>query len=496
MDRLGMLRPMSGSRSARRGRGRLVTASLSLLLGTAGSFAIACGPREPEPPPRPHVVVLLVDTLRAQSLGTYGYGRPTSPHLDALAEESFLFEQARAQAPYTFPSVNSLLTGLPPSRFPRQPDRRMGIPEGVPSMAEILREEGYATVAISASPIVRKHPSRFNPHGGFDRGFDRFDDSCVWKDATCVNDHALRELDGLSGPFFLYLHYMDVHGPYRPPKTWARQFADPTYEGPEPILRGDPNPIARQIAEKGRFEPGEFSRQDVAHLRDLYDDEIAYFDSKLRELLDELDRRGLGEKTIVVLLADHGEEFLEHGKIKHCQRVYDTEIRTPLLIDLPSALEESPPRRITSPVANLDLLPTLLDYLEIEPPPDLAGTSLRSVMGGEAARGDGGIGDREAVVSSWAGLRAATDGRYKLIVHLRTGKARLYDLETDPGETTDLLAGDRTHRDYRAYQREARRLGGVIEHWVRTVEGTDGAEGPPRWDDDALDQLRALGYIQ
>jgi len=482
----------------RRSRYHQLTRALCLVAYVAGAALTAgvletCTAREPAAPTQPNVIVLLVDTLRAQSLGTYDYERPTSPRLDALAREGFLFEQARAQAPCTFPSVNSILTGQAPSRFSSQKEGRMGIPEATPSIAEILRGAGYATSAVSASPIVRKNPSRFNPHGGFDRGFDRFDDSCVWKDASCLNEHGLRELATLQEPFFLYLHYMDPHGPYRPPEGWPRQFANSDYDGPQDILRGDPNPIAKQIAATGSFEPGEFSRADIDHLRDLYDDEIAYFDAKLGEMLDELASRGLTDRTILVLLADHGEEFLEHGQVKHCHMVYDTEVKTPLLIDLPPAIEPASPRRITTPAANLDLLPTLLDYLEIEPPIDLPGKSLRGAIGSAADRG---VPRRDPVVSSWAGLRSATDGRFKLIVRLGTGDAELYNLANDPDETTNLLAGKYEAPRHREYQRQARRLGRAIDHWIQAVEAKPGDEGAPRWDDDALERLRSLGYIQ
>ena len=445
------------------------------------------GCSEPAPPPRPNVIVLLVDTLRAQNLGAYGYDRPTSPRLDDLAEESFLFEQARAQAPCTFPSVNSILTGLPPSRFAGQTEHFMGIPEGVATLPAILHAHGYATAAVSASPIVRARPSKFNPEGGFGAGFDHFDESCEWRTAACVNRQALDRIDGLAEPFFLYLHYMDPHGPYRPRKDWKRQFAEAPYSGSEAARRGNPNPIAKRIAAGEVFDSASPEMADITHLRDLYDDEVAFFDHQLGRLLDNLAERGLLDKTVLVLLADHGEEFYEHGHVKHCHTVYDTEVRTPLLIRFPPAVEPTAPRRISSPAANLDLVPTILDYLEITPPEELPGISLRPAIVRQDGHEEGGA-VRQAAVSEWVGVRAATDGRFKLIFRSGGKEPELYDLASDPGETQNLVADHR---------QEARRLGREIERWVQQEEAAaEGRGDSPAWSNDMMDRLRSLGYVQ
>ncbi|HZI63486.1 MAG TPA: sulfatase-like hydrolase/transferase, partial [Thermoanaerobaculia bacterium] len=205
-----------------------------------GLLLAACSP-----PPR-NVVLVLVDTLRADHVGAYGYGRPTTPNFDAFAAQGILFERAWSQAACTFPSVNSLLTSRYPARFLGQPGGAMGIPPEQPALPEILGRAGYATAAVSASPIVRRTPTRFNPGGGFGRGFERFDESCLWRDASCVTARARAELGQLRPPFFLYLHYMDPHGPYQPPAGAPRRFAGKC-AGPDFICRGDPNPIARML---------------------------------------------------------------------------------------------------------------------------------------------------------------------------------------------------------------------------------------------------------
>lgn len=445
----------------------------------AGLLLGSCGP--PEPPA--NVVVVLVDTLRAQNLSTYGYARETSPHLSAFASESLLFEDAWAQAPCTYPSVNSLLTGRDGTAFWIQEGTRVGIPEAIPSMVEILDERGYATLAFSASPIVRKTPSEHNHFGGFDRGFDVFDERCLWDDASCVNERALEYLDVVREPFFLYLHYMDPHDPYRPPE--ARWSTEP-YQGKSFIEEGDPNPIIDLLALRRKNPaasamPFEIDERDAAHLVNLYDDEIAYWDGRFGELHEALRERGLLDRTVVAVVADHGEELLEHGHVKHCGTLFDTEIRTPFLLRLPGV---EGGRRFTAPVQNLDLVPTLLEYLEIETEGlRLDGRSLRPLL----ENGEDGEAVHEHVFSAWGSLRAVRSGSYKLMMDLATKRVVLYDLERDPGETRDLSA---------ERPREVRRLQLALSRWIREVEEVADETEALRRGQEAADRLRALGYVR
>ncbi len=221
-----------------------------------------------------NVVLVLVDTLRADHLGAYGYSRPTSPALDRLAAESVLFTTARSQSACTFPSVNSLITSRHPIDFLGQPERRIGIPEDIPSLPEILSAHGYRTVAVSASPIVRKTPTKFNPHGGYHRGFDIFDEDCHRESARCLNEKSSRYLDELqhAQPFFLYPHYYGPHAPYSPPVDYQRQFGS-HYAGRKGFIRrGDPWTIQSRIYREK--VPHRVTDEDVQHLVDLYDDEI------------------------------------------------------------------------------------------------------------------------------------------------------------------------------------------------------------------------------
>ena len=459
-----------------RGRGgrrpaRFVLAVLVVL----GVLAVLSGLSCAKPRPR-NVILILVDTLRADHLGAYGYARPTSPNVDAFAAESLQFTGARSQASCTFPSANSILTSRYPSAFLGQPaPSPLGIPESIPSIAEILRERGFRTAAVSASPVVRNTPGRFNPGAGFGRGFESFHEGCEWRSAACVNRAAfplIRSAD--ERPFFLYLHYMDPHGPYEPPKHHRRRWAlgrpDKKF-----VRDGNPNPIGDMLY-KGAPDPG-ITPQDLQHLIDLYDEEIAFFDSQLAELLQVIRDAGRMEDTILVFVSDHGEDFLEHGHIKHCRTLFDSSIKTPLLLRLPGAR----PGVLDRPVQNLDVVPTLLDYLGIDTG-GLAfeGESLRPLI-------EGPNGDRPELDPHQYGmqgtLRSAADGRHKVIHDLGKGSFELYDLAADPQETRDALRGQR---------RTFHRLRQALTGWLRKTEGTGKAEESL----EAERRLRALGYLE
>jgi arylsulfatase A-like enzyme len=458
------------SRQHRLGAAALFGLTLAIALASTAGCG-GDGAAQPAPVRR-NVLLIVVDTLRADHLGLYGYSRPTSPELDAWARGGVVFTQARSQAACTFPSVNSILTSRYPVDFLGQEGARMGIPEHIPSLAETLRAAGYRTLAVSASPIVRRSPSHFNPEGGFDRGFDVFDESCLWKAAGCVRRAARKLLRESPRPFFLYLHFMDPHGPYNPPPAHQRVWsAEKT--GLDYIDGGDPRPIAEAITAGGL--PEGLEPRHVQHLVDLYDDEILYLDGQLAALFGMLS--ALQDETLMVLAADHGEEFLEHGEVKHCKSVFDTGVRTPLVLRIPGVAGG---RRIAAPAQNLDIVPTLLDYLGI-PAGDLghAGRSLRPLL-------ETGVPVHRHVVSTERTLRAVTSRRHKLVYDLRERGIQLYDLLRDPAEQRDLAARQ---------PRVTRELMRGLRDWMREHEG-DRAERSVQNALEAEKRLRALGYIQ
>jgi len=228
-------------------------------------------------------VIVMVDTLRADHMSAYGYERETTPFINHFASQGFVFEHARSQSSCTFPSVNSLMTSRYPEVFTRQETGQMGIPEEYPAIAEILDAQGFHTVAVSASFIVRATPSDYNPNGGFDRGFDTFVEDCLWRHGSCLSGRVERQLDTLEEPFFLYIHYMEPHSPYRPPTRYSNLFAG-EYEGFDFIRDGDPNPIDKMLYADG--PKYEISDRDIGHLIDLYDPAHPEF-GPLKSALDE-----------------------------------------------------------------------------------------------------------------------------------------------------------------------------------------------------------------
>jgi len=448
----------------------IVIAALMALL------SLSCGRQPLSPRPDPvNVIIVMVDTLRADHMSTYGYERKTTPFISKFASRAVVFEHARSQASCTFPSVNSLLTSRNPAIFNRQGKGQLGIPDEYPSIAEILKEQGYSTIAVSASPIVCATPSDMNPIGGFGRGFDVFVEDPQWGSGARVNRSVFRQLDAVQEPFFLYAHYMDVHGPYRPPARYEKRFAG-EYEGFEFIKRGSPVPIGKMLYNNGpHFE---ITDRDIQHLVDLYDDEIRYFDGVFRRLFKNLKERDLLDRTIIVLTADHGEEFLEHGHIKHCRGVWDTVTRIPLIFRFPSV---EGGLRIDGAVQNLDIVPTLLDYLGIQTEGlELEGKSLLPLVESQEP-------SREYAFADQREHRSADDGQFHLVLDGEDGTMTLFNLRSDPLEQYDLYSPDHP---------EVPRLSEALNQWL-----TDTGQ-LARFDEDIAaarikeEELRALGYLE
>jgi arylsulfatase len=303
--------------------------------------------------PAPSVVLITLDTLRRDHLSLYGYDRPTSPFLDELAAESIVFERAISTSSWTKPSAVSLLTGLLPSEHGVHGKHRKAAAELV-FLAEVLREHGFETAAFSANPFV-------SPVYGLDQGFSTFE----FLGGRSAEDYAdIRELitrarfwlnEQGDAAIFLYLHLMNVHGPYRAPPEYRQRFLQEPYT----IFRFR-SELWSDIARRHKVE----RRSEVtdAHLRDLiarYDGAIAYTDDTLRHFVDDLRTRGILDRTILVITSDHGEEMFEHGSFGHWQTLHAEQLQVPLLIRLPGG--RSGGIRISEPASLLDVATTLLD---------------------------------------------------------------------------------------------------------------------------------------
>ena len=432
----------------------------SALAGCGGGAPVDAAVR------RPNIVLYIVDTVRADRLGVYGYGKPTSPRLDAFAAGAVLFENAYAQSSWTRPAVASLFTGLLPPAH-RTVGRRSVLPEDATTLAEILAVHGYEGMGLVRNPNVGRA-------FGFAQGFTRFRSEDRERDETMLDRVRLwlDERQGVAEPFFLFLHAIDPHGPYDPAPEFEEMFeaggAPAHYRTVRYLLglnRGDVEP-----------EP-----ETADALSRLYDAEVAQNDRAFGELLDELEARGLVEDTAVIYLSDHGEEFAEHGRWEHGLSLYEEVLRVPLVMRLPGV----PPRRVEEPAQHVDVLPTLLAYLGIEAPP----TDGRDLL---AARRRGDAPLDVYTHLDVDGHRAASviRGRFKLVLPQSPSQGTapmLFDLDADPGELEDLAASRPDVVERMLGLLAERNLAGEI---VSAEEIED-----DQLDEDVRRRLRALGYV-
>lgn len=397
-----------------------------LLLFLLASQGNGCSPA----PPRPSFVLILIDTLRADHLGAYGYSRPTSPSLDALASRGILFEEAIAAAPWTLPSSMALMTGRLPSSH-RVENDGMRLSAGIPTLAEVLKSSGYTTSAVVSHIYV-------SGLFGFDRGFDRFEDFGLSRDyrfeagleprAEKVSERALQEVRALKGrPFFLLVHYFDPHWDYDPPPPYSTRFTGP-YAG---SIRGSYQSFSRYIPPGAVLSP-----EDRRHLEDLYDGEIAYTDSQVGRLVEGLRQEGAGEETLVLVTSDHGEEFKEHGSLGHGRNLYDEVVKVPLIVARLGS--RGAPRRVAEQIRGIDLFPTLCELAGAKVPPGVQGKSLVPWLSGgrEAARGA-----VSETIRFDAYRKSYREPGQKIIVRLEDNRREFYDLASDPGERRNLWDG-------------------------------------------------------
>jgi len=391
------------------------------------------------------VVLFVVDTLRADHLGCYGYAPDTSPTLDRLATEGVVFEACQAQSSWTKPATASVLTGLLPSQHGAV-HKVSALPPEHLLLAEPLRDAGYATAAFGGNGFI------FGAEQGFSRGFDTFrsgvdlqgdGDEQLIAEADLLVDGAIDWLDGHmqsegDQPFFLYVHLIDPHDPYAPPPDLVRAFGEPLaapfptdaeLTRPGPVVARYPDGVPDVVQER---------------MRQLYDGEIAGADRAFGRLLESLERHGVYDEATIVFVSDHGEEFFDHGGVGHNPRLYQEVIQVPLVAKFPASLGEGlAGQRFTPRVRQIDVLPTVLDTLGIELGPErvaqLAGQSLVPALLGEAS-----WGDQPAVTEvDYEGVyrKSLIQGGTK---YVRTWaprlEERLFDLEADPGETRDLAA--------------------------------------------------------
>jgi arylsulfatase A-like enzyme len=442
----------------------------------------------PPPPPRPSIVLVLVDTLRRDYLGFHGFEGPVSPNLDWLAKESTVFENAFTQAPWTKPSIASLFTSLHPDTHGL--DNHEGLfgaresqllttgvlPSSAVTLAEALRGAGYRTAAFVSNPWL-------DERYGFHQGFETYElVEALPSILERARDFALGET-----PYFLYLHFMDVHGPYDAPETdFAAMKASASLEpravpvpggGLPPYLEGISWFGAADLKDRDFGEIVSFRLTRSRTARARYAANVLDFDRSIAPFLNEIRNSDRNDDTLLVLTSDHGEELLEHGGWDHGFNLYDHQLRVPLLIRAPGARESG--RRL-SRIANLvDVMPTLLALAKVEAPDGLEG---RDLMGPE----DAASATFAAATKHREGVHSVRKGRYKLIRDGRTGTESLFDVEADSAEYRDVASVKKS---------EAERLSSLL---ARHIERSRGARLHPEMADipeEIRKQLEALGYL-
>jgi arylsulfatase A-like enzyme len=410
-----------------------------------------------DPGPSPNVLLIVLDTTRRDRMSTHGYERATTPALDRFAAEGIVYENAISSGSWTLPAHASLFTGM----FARDHGtsiENQRLAGSFTTLAEVFRDNGYATGAFTCNPWIA-------PHTGLDQGFQELHPT--WRDfdrengpdyhgAMMATRDALAWIDDRSSgaPFFLFVNYMEAHAPYRPKGEWREKFL------PAGV---DPAAVAEVVEWKTPREfgymlgvPGyEITEAQFDLIDALYDGDVAYQDSRLGELLDGLQERGLSGNTIVAIVADHGEQLGEHGMLEHKMTLYEENIRVPLLLRYPGRVPAG--ERFDTVVQTHDLFPTLVG---------LAGVDFDAPYGSRPlplSESEAGAGRRYTFVEfgrpseymdlmrkEWPGtgvelfdrqLKAIRGDRYKLI-WATDGRHELYDLQNDPFEQVNLAGED------------------------------------------------------
>ena len=416
------------------------------LTGLALLLAPSCSPRG-SAPERPDVLLVVIDTLRADRLGCYGYPRPTSPHLDALAERGVLFEEVWAQASWTLPSMSSMLTGryYTAQRNRPQPEH--------PILAESFQKAGYHTLGVVANSLLR-------PDEGFSRGFDGYDvltDDAGFEKVLERIDRplelaAVRRSEGDPQPLFLYLHPFDPHAPYDPRPQFDEEL--PPTKAPAVAPAGwQRDELAQHGPSPPEDDPGwKRALRELRRRRGLYDQEVRYADEIFGRLLSRLDELELGDNLIIAVVSDHGEGLWEQRSRSspqelresapalfffqgHGQDLSEQALSTPFLLagpGLPRGL------RIDAAVENVDLFPTLLHLADLPAPGELHGRDLLPLVRAEA-EASAWREERYAFVIRQLAVRDEKSG-LKLVTPVRAleeespAGIELYDLEQDPYE--------------------------------------------------------------
>lgn len=402
---------------------------------------------------KPNIVLVTLDTTRADHLPCYGYSGVKTPHLDALANKGITFEQCTASSPLTLPSHASMMTGMYPTYHSVRVNGNTALSDEQTTIAEVLSGQGYQCGAFIGAFVL-------DGRWGLKQGFQHYDDKfdlrkykhidlgAVQKPGNQVMDAALAWLEEQKGnPFFAWIHLYDPHAPYEPP--------EPYYS--------------------------EYSHQGLSG---LYDGEIAFMDEQIGRCVSWLEKNGLSKNTIIILIGDHGEGLGSHGEGTHGYFIYEYAVHVPLLIIAP--FPELQGKRAASQVRTVDVFPTILELAKIEPPAKAQGLSLLPLMfRPEKKKDDYAYGESMApnLQFGWSSLHSLRTTRYK---YIDAPKAELYDLTQDADEQTNL---------FQQYPDIAREMKGKLDRLIAETSKDAPVPQAANLDKETVERLAALGYI-
>jgi choline-sulfatase len=402
---------------------------------------------------KPNLILVTLDTTRADHLACYGYGGVRTPNLDGLAERGVVFDQCATTAPLTLPAHSSIMTGMNPTYHGVRINGGTALPDSQTTLAEILTGRGYACGAFIGAFVLDGRWGLKQGFAHYDDYFDlarykRIDLGYVQRPGNVVTDAALAWLEGEKGkPFFAWVHLYDPHQPYDPPEPFKSEYQD----------RG---PVG------------------------LYDGEIAFADAQVGRLLEWLRANGLDKKTLVVVIGDHGESLGQHGEASHGFFIYDATLHVPFIITTP--FDRFKGRRVSTQVTSVDVFPTVLDLLGVEGAPTCQGRSLLAEMSDPGKAKDIPAYSESMAPNiqyGWAGLHSLRSSRYKFV---EAPRPELYDIVQDPGETRNIL------NDQPAVARAMKAdLDRIIVDTSRNAPKPQAAN----LDRETTQRLAALGYI-
>jgi len=437
---------------------------------------------------KPSILLIVIDTLRADHLGTYGYNKPTSPLIDEFAGRSVVYENAISPAPFTLPAMSSLFTGYYPDRTGVVSHSNRDILDSpMPTMAEIMKKAGYRTAAIVSNMMLKKASRKF------DRGFDYFLAKKSFKNASApqITDHAINLVKEMNDdPFFIWAHYIDTHMPYRPPIEFAQLFGNET--GKSKIC----TEFNKEVRPQEIFFSKDLPVKQIESTRKLYDASIRSIDHEIGRLLKHLKEKNLLKNMIVIITADHGESLGDHGLyFAHDHTLYSELVHVPLIIRFPG----KPPHRKSEIVSLIDILPSLCQWLKIDCDQNMNGQPLdlnlnkdkkeRAVFAANAPW-------RKRFSRSPYLFLKGLKGRWTMI---QQGKKKLikiphptspvyefYDLSVDPTEKKNLQSS-------RSYES----LLDKLNAWEKSVRVEPPYQNRQelKFDKNELESLRSMGYV-